>query len=100
MKSLRLPALAAVLVLSACSSPAPTESSSFNAEASLEQGPGMMGSGNRDGVSANESPDGSDSTGRGGNMLGSGNRDGGSTNESTVSSDSTGRGGGFLGSGN
>lgn len=75
MKSLRLTALAATLVLAACSSPAPTGSSALSSEASLEEGPGMAGSGNNtqsDG-STGETTVSSDSTGRGGNMLGSGN---------------------------
>ncbi|HEX2078638.1 MAG TPA: hypothetical protein VHG08_13040 [Longimicrobium sp.] len=73
MKSLRLPALAAALVLAACSSPAPTD-------------PALR-------VPAAPSFDG-------GNTIGSGNGTGGSTGESTVSSDSTGRGPGMMGSGN
>lgn len=73
MTSLRLPALAAALVLAACSSPAPTDPSLRQpAAASFD----------------------------GGNTLGSGNAQGTGTDETTVSSDSTGRGGGFLGSGN
>ena len=74
MKSLRLPALAAALVLAACSSSAPTSPSALDAAASLEQGPGMMGSENSpQGAGTGESTVSNDSTGRGGNMLGSGN---------------------------
>lgn len=76
MKSLRLAALAAALTLAAACSSAPTEPASVGAP-SFDEGPGMMGSGNKDG----------------GNTLGSGN----------VMTDSTGtpeRGGGMLGSGN
>ncbi|HEU0297892.1 MAG TPA: hypothetical protein VFR37_00515 [Longimicrobium sp.] len=76
MKSLRLPVLAA-LILAACSSPAPTGPSAFDATSSLDEGPGMMGSGNAQGTGT-----------------------GGYTGESTVSSDSVGRGGNTLGSGN
>lgn len=85
MKSLRLSALAAVLALAACSSPAPTDPAA--SAPSFQEDPGMVGSGN------NSMEDG-------GNTLGSGNNsmeDGG-----TTSSDSTGtqRGGGMMGSGN
>lgn len=76
MKSLRLPALAAALVLAACSSPAPTGPSAFDATSSLDESPGMVGSGNaQDGTSGytGESTVSSDSVGRGGNTLGSGN---------------------------
>ncbi|HYR10694.1 MAG TPA: hypothetical protein VEQ60_23150 [Longimicrobium sp.] len=86
MKSLRLSALAAALVLGACSAPSPTDPARL--APSFDEGPGMMGSGHL----TSETQDG-------GNTIGSGNGVGGTT---TTSSDSTGtqRGGGSLGSGN
>lgn len=73
MTSLRLTALAATLVLAACSSPTPTDPAlSEPAAPSFD----------------------------GGNTLGSGNVAGSSTDDGTVSSDSTGRGPGMVGSGN
>ncbi len=77
MKSHRLAALAAALVLAACSSPAPTETSVREAAGPSFDGGNTIGSGNA-----------------------AGGGTGGYTGESTTTSDSTGRGGGFLGSGN
>lgn len=106
MKSLRLSALAAALVLAACS--APTDPALLDsATPSFDAGPDMMGSGNKDGggmlgTGNNSMEDGGVGT------LGSGGGTGsaGATTTSdaggTPSSDSTGtqRGGGSLGSGN
>lgn len=107
MKSLRLSALAAALVLGACSSPAPTDPTRLNAGAKFDEGPGMMGSGHV-----------TSQTEDGGNMIGSGNGvgtvgSGGGTSSGggpTTTSDTGGttttndtttqRGGGSLGSGN
>lgn len=81
MKSLRLSALAAALVLGACSAPTPTDPAQLDAGASFDGGPVMAGSGN--------------GTGTGG---GTSTSDSGGT---TTSSDTTTqRGGGMLGSGN
>lgn len=95
MKSLRLSALAAALVLAACSSPAPTESAA-GSRPSFDDGPGMMGSGNGAGTGG-----GTTTTSDGGNTLGSGDTTS-DTGGTTTSTDSTGaqRGGGMLGSGN
>jgi hypothetical protein len=98
MKSLRLTALAAALVLGACSSPTPTDPAISASRPSFDGG-GMVGSGNFTG----ETEDGGNTLGSGngigtggtedgGGMIGSGNR--------TESTDSTGRGGNTLGSGN
>ena len=82
MKSLHLAALAAALVLGACSSATPTDPALLDsATPSFDGGVGTMGSGG-------------DSTEDGGGSLGSGN--------GVANTDSTGtqRGGGSLGSGN
>ncbi|MBW3572747.1 MAG: hypothetical protein KY467_16755 [Gemmatimonadetes bacterium] len=73
MKPLRLSALAAALVLGACSAPAPTESVRLDAGPSFDGG-NTIGSGNKtqDGGLTTTSTD-STSTERGGGMLGSGN---------------------------
>jgi hypothetical protein len=87
MKSLRLSALAAALVLGACSAPSPTDPASL--APSFDEGPGMMGSGNGVGT-----------MGSGG---GTGSGDGTTTSDigsPTTSNDTTQRGGGMLGSGN
>lgn len=76
MKSLRLPALAAALVLAACSSPAPTETAVREPAVPSFDGGGMLGSGNGVGTGTGESTVSSDSTGtteRGPGMMGSGN---------------------------
>jgi hypothetical protein len=92
MKSLRLAALAAALTLAAACSSAPTEPASVGAP-SFDEGPGMVGSGNKDGGGSLGS--GNNSMEDGGGMIGSGN--------TTASTDSTGtpeRGPGMMGSGN
>lgn len=81
MKSLRLSALAAALALAACSFPAPTDPAVAGAP-SFDEGPGMVGSGNKDG----------------GNTIGSGNTNDSPPSDSTAPG--TERGGGSLGSGN
>ena len=82
MKSLRFAALAAALVLGACSTSSPTDPATSASHPSFDGG-GMVGSGNGVGTGSTED---------GGNTLGSGNR--------TESGDSTGRGGNMIGSGN
>ena len=78
MKSLRLAALAAVLALAAACSSAPTEPANVGS-ARFDEGPGMVGSGNKDGggsLGSGNTAASTDSTGtaeRGGNTLGSGN---------------------------
>jgi hypothetical protein len=62
MKSLPLSALAAALLLGACSTPSPTESTLLDAGASFDDGPGTVGSGHV-----------TTETQGGGNMIGSGN---------------------------
>lgn len=82
MKSLRLAALAAALVLGACSSATPTDPALLDSATPSFDGGNMLGSGN------NSMEDG-------GGMIGSGN--------GTASTDSTGtteRGPGMMGSGN
>jgi hypothetical protein len=91
MKSLRLSALAAVLLLAACSTSAPTEPAQVGSPSF--DGGSSLGSGNRDG--GNTIGSGNDATQEGGvGTMGSGG--------GTTSSDTTGtqRGGGSLGSGN
>ena len=108
MKSLRLSALVAVLALAACSSPAPTDPALLDsATPSFDEGPGMVGSGNKDGGGMlgsgnNSMDDGGVGTMGSGGGTGSGG-DATTTNTGgTTTSDSTGtqRGGGSLGSGN
>jgi hypothetical protein len=97
MKSLRLAALAAALVLGACTSATPTDPAASTAHPSFDGGPGMVGSGNFTG----ETQDG-------GGMLGSGNGIGAGggtttldTGGTTTSNDTTAqRGPGMMGSGN
>lgn len=94
MKSLRLSALAAALLLAACSTSAPTEPAQVGS-ASFDEGPGMAGSGNKSGDGGGSLGSGNNSTQDGGvGTMGSGG--------GTTSSDTTGtqRGGGMLGSGN
>lgn len=98
MKSLRLTALAAALVLGACSSSTPTDPAASASRPSFDEGPGMVGSG--DFTSETDDGGGMLGTGNlssqsedGGNMLGSGTT-------TTESSDTTARGGNTLGSGN
>ena len=83
MKPLRLSALAAALVLGACSSPAPTGPVASGTRASFDDGPGMVGSGNGTGSgegTTTTSTDGTSTTStdsttteRGPGMMGSGN---------------------------
>ena len=82
MKPLRLAALAAALVLGACSSP--TDVVRLDGGASFDDGPGMMGSGNGAG------------TGSGGGTTTTSDTGGTTTSTDTT----TQRGGGMLGSGN
>jgi hypothetical protein len=82
MKPLRLAALAAALFLGACSSP--TDSVRFDAGASFDDGPGMMGSGNGVGFGS-----------------GGGTSTTSDTGGTTASTDTTAqRGPGMVGSGN
>lgn len=106
MKPLRLSALAAALALAACS--APTDPALLDsASPSFDEGPGMVGSGTKDGGGMLGSGTNSMEDGGVGTMgSGGGTSSAGSTTTSdtgdTPSSDSTGtqRGGGSLGSGN
>lgn len=117
MKSLRLSALAATLVLGACSSASPTDPAASASRPSFDAGPGMVGSGNGVGTEDGRGMLGSGTgvgtggTEDGGNTLGSGNGVGtmgssvGTTSSAsgsmTTSSDTTPqRGGNMLGSGN
>jgi outer membrane biogenesis lipoprotein LolB len=83
MKSMRLVAAAAILVLAACSSSA-TEPAATRAERPSFDGGNTMGSGNAAGED-------------GGGMMGSGNE---AETTSTMPADTTGRGINTLGSGN
>lgn len=72
MKPLRLGALAAALLLAACTA-SPTDTAADGARPSFDGG-ASMGSGNRDdGGNGGSTTTQSDTTGRGGNTLGSGN---------------------------
>lgn len=88
MKPLRLAALAVALFLGACSSP--TDSVHFDAGASFDDGPGMMGSGNGVGT-----------VGSGNGVGTSGGTTTSDTGGTTTSTDTTTqRGPGMVGSGN
>lgn len=91
MKPLRLTALAAALVLGACSSPTLTGPAASASHPSFDDGPGMVGSGNGVGTMGSG----------GGTGSGDGTTTTSDTGGTTTSSDTTTqRGGGMLGSGN
>lgn len=83
MKPLRLSALAAALVLAACTTATPTDPAAAGTRASFDDGPGMMGTGNGAGV--------------GGGTATTSDAGGGTT---TSTDTTTQRGGGMIGSGN
>lgn len=98
MKPLRLSALAAALALAACSAPAPTDPALLDAATpSFDEGPGMMGSGNKDGGGVLGSGD--NSMEDGGGSLGSGNYTGDTTQDGGTDDDPSRTGVGTMGSG-
>lgn len=107
MKPLRLSALAAALALAACSSSAPTDPALLDSAPSFDEGPGMVGSGNKDGGgmlgSGNDTMEdgGVGTMGSGGGTSATGSTTATDTGGTTTSSDSTTqRGPGMMGSGN
>jgi hypothetical protein len=99
MKSLRLAALAAALVLGACSTASPTDPAASASQPSFEGG-SSLGSGNGVGTGSTEDGGNTIGSGNGVGTMGSGGGAGLDGGTMTTTSDTTQRGGSSLGSGN